>query len=167
MGRVGYRLRRRPSGPPAATATYWRIYCDNANGGSRIGIGEIEFRATAGGADLVPGLIITNNNNAAFLAIRSSDVFGSADAWRAFANDGSTSGWQSQTNNVNEWVGIHFAALVSVVEVAITCAYFDATHQTKDMHLQYSSDGVTWTTQKNFATQTGWALGEVRVLAGL
>lgn len=140
--------------PPSGYHRAWRVFCVNNNGDAIIRIEELEFRATAGGADQ------TSTTATDGRAISSS---GTASG----AFDNTTSQWNSATNT-NEWVGFVFAAAVKNEEITVKSGSVSAaTRSPKDMLFQYSDDGVTWTTQKTFASQTGWSASETRTLTAI
>lgn len=140
--------------PPSGYHRAWRLFCVNNNGDAVIRIEELEFRATAGGADQT-STVATDG--------RSTSSSGTSTA----AFDGTTTPWTS-VGNVNEWVAFIFAAAVKVEEIAVKSGSVSfATRSPKDMLLQYSDDGITWTTQKTFASQTGWGSQETRVLTAI
>lgn len=110
--------------------TSWRIYITASQAGGNNAIGEIEMRATFGGADQCAG----------GTAIKSVEQFGLL-ATAAFDNNTATA-WASN-NFTTAWIGYTFASAVDVLEVAIT-AWTDATFWSlapKDFQIQYSDDG--------------------------
>lgn len=115
-----------------AAHSTWVIGVMASQSGGSIAIGEIEMRATLGGADqCVVGS-----------AIASSASF-TAPASRAFDNNSATE-WSTTFFVVSAWIGFTFAAPVSVAELAIT-SWNDATGYTgapKDFYVAYSDDGM-------------------------
>lgn len=127
----------------------WRVFCLNNNGGtSFIELGEIEFRATAGGPDQTYP-IASDSGETQGRALCSSEGVGN-EAWRAFDNiTANLSPWAG-TSTANEWVGYVFPTPVEVKEVFITAPH-QLTRAAKDMLIEYTDDGVTWTTAASFS----------------
>lgn len=153
------------STPTVATAhSYWRIFCyDNNGSGSFTMLNEVQFRATSGGADQVPAL--TSDTSGPGTAICSSSAGAGNEAYKVFDNTFGTD-WAAPTLT-NSWVGFHFTSLVSVMEVALSSGSDFDVRYAKNMSLDYSDDGVTWTTQKTFPPQTTWGVNETRVLSAV
>lgn len=138
----------------------FRINVTAVDGSSFLQLDELEFRATAGGADqTVPiganysttdGRVLTNSDN------------GGNEAWRVFGNDSGT--WF--VLGTGAYVAFVFPAPVKVEEILMK-ASGSATQTPKDFTLDYTDDGATWTTQKTFPSQTGWTGGQSRVLAAI
>lgn len=138
---------------------YWRIWIKTIQVQSAYAsMTELELRATAGGPDqcnggtpIASGYYNTNTPSKAF-----DDITTGANYWVS----------QSAINGPR-WIGYQFANPVRVTEIAITAEDGTATsHQgdLKDFDLQYSDDGVTWTTIASYSNQTAWTNNEQRVL---
>lgn len=154
-----------PLAAPASGYHYaWRVFCVNNNGGtSGILVREIELRATAGGADQTAN-VGADPGTASGRVIKSTE-FASDEAWRAYDN---TSGLWFSNGTTNQYNGFVFPSPVKVEEITLQAHTSNMTRMVKDAHLDYSDDdGATWTTQKTFASQTGWAAGEIRTLTAI
>jgi len=151
--------------PPAGSHRFWRVFCSDNNGGSSfIILDEIQFRATPGGANLTAGATASYGGNTVGRVQYSSDV-GGDEAYNAFTGTGALWASNGTTNQYNGWV---FPSATPVQEVALTSGNGQAARAPKNMAIQYSDDGTTWTTQKTLAAQTGWAsTGETRVFAAI
>lgn len=154
-----------PYSPPASGFHRgWRLYCDNNNGGSSfITIDALEFRATSGGADQTNGAAGSALGNTLGRAVWSSHAIAS-EGYNCFTDNGSL--WHGNSTT-NQWCGFYFPAPVKFEEISITAPAGTPTRAPKDMHIQYTDEGDTWTTQKSLAQQTGWAAGETRVLPAI
>lgn len=120
---------------------YWRIYVTaNSSGTNSTEVAEVQFRAAAGGADQATG----------GTAIQQAGSTGVAA--RAF--DDSTATYWTDSTAYPKWVGYHFAAPVSVAEVAITSGGTSSNWVPNTFTVDYSDDGVTWVTLASFAGQT-------------
>lgn len=146
----------------------WRLFCQDNNGwATLIVVGEVELRATAGGADQTTA-ISADAGDSSNRALASSEAVGN-DAWRAWGDDGAVSCWAG-TSTTNEYIGIMLSTAIKVEEIAVTSGNTSHgdTRAPNQMHLDYSDDGgATWVTQKTFASQTGWGFGETRVLTAI
>ncbi len=134
--------------PAAGYARFWRIFCDTNNGdASFTQIGEIEFRATSGGADQTS--LLSSDTTSTLGRTVYSVTGGGAEAWRAFDN---TTGTWVATGTTNQYVGYIFTAPVLVAEVVITCP--TPARAPNNFKIQYSHDGSTWTSAKTLTGQT-------------
>ena len=136
---------------PHGDHAYWRLFfwCD-----SDPAIGEVEFRATAGGADQCSGGTPTASS------VKSATYPASA----AFNNDGGTTLWSADTNHKSAWLAYTFASPVAVAEVAITARGDGFASTTPErISIQYSDDGADWTTAWGITSQYSWGVGETRV----
>ncbi|MGE5501040.1 MAG: hypothetical protein ACM3W4_03845 [Ignavibacteriales bacterium] len=134
--------------PAAGYHRFWRVFCTNNNGGSSFTeLGEIEFRATSGGPDQTTNLGSNSNSTLGRIVGSQIDQF-NGEGYRAFNNDGSTSYWFA-SGTTNQWVGYIFTSPVTVHEALIT-APGQITRGGKDMKIEHSDDGVTWTTDATF-----------------
>lgn len=142
----------------------WRLDCaDNNGGASYIIVDNIEFRATAGGADQTAGMSSASyGGNSSGRVTYSSDMPG-GEAYNAFGGAGP---WWESNGTTNQWDGAIFPTPVRVQEVAVLSASGQANRAPQNMSLSYSDDGVTWVKKTTFAAQTGWAAGgETRILS--
>lgn len=156
--------------PEAANPTGYhrafRLFCANNNGSaSSIILDELEMRATSGGADQTSN-VGNSASNPGGRVVFSGQSAGN-EAYRLFNNITNTGNYWASGVTTNGWAGFIFPNPVKVEEIALTSANTAATRAPKDMELQYSDDGVNWTTQKTFAAQTGWSTNETRVLTAI
>lgn len=138
-----------------AAHSYWRWHFTANNGAANVVIGEIEARATVGGADQCTGGTVT-----------SSEPVGGWDGVKAFDNDIATGFAPNDTVNYG-YVQYQFASPVNILEYSITTCAGQATNTApKDWTLKYSDNGTDFTIEKTVTNETGWASGETRVYPG-
>ena len=135
--------------PPAggSSARYWRLlFPDGGTNGSRCGIGEMEMRSSAGGADLTAPdpsevKISANSSNSGSFSPRNAIDGGNSDFAGWFTADG---------QNLNSWLRYDFTTPVSINEISIS-ALGDGgswnTYAPKQITVQSSPDGTTWATE--------------------
>lgn len=142
----------------------WRLFVsDNDGTTSNIFLSEMEMRATAGGADQTANV---GTGSADGRVVFSTQLAGN-EAYRLFNNATGTDRWVASTST-DAWVGFIFPNPVKIEEIALTApSNTPATRNPSIFTLDYSDDGTSWTTQKSFATQTGWSIDETRVLAAI
>jgi hypothetical protein len=133
---------------------YWRVFVDTNSGDATfIAAAEIEFRATAGGADQCSG----------GTPIKSGEAIGN-EATRAFDDDGNTAWGVSGTTN--QWIGYDFGSAVTVAEAAWTSNTFDGATFARMPNLgslDWSDDGTNWTEATTFGLG-GWLNNTTRVI---
>jgi hypothetical protein len=136
---------------PHGAHAYWRILIDDNDNPDVAGIEitEIQFRATAGGADQATGGVASasNVNGAGFEAPKAFD-------------DNDTTYWRS--TYTPGYISYHFAAPVEVQEIAITASP-NPLNAPKNIFFQYSDDGSVWLNAWTVENQTAWMAGEQRV----
>jgi hypothetical protein len=151
--------------PPAGASTghrFWRVLGVRANGDSDvIAASEIEFRATAGGPNLVSG--------AGGTPIASAQYSGGFATPFAFDGNPSTA-WASPNGNrsfMNQWIGYDFGdgRAVDVKEVAWRSRSDSAAQSIGSGRLQWSDDGSSWTTSFNFTVDPLTANGQTSVIS--
>lgn len=144
----------------------FRLFCTNNNGGSAfITMDEMEMRATSGGADQTASVGLGGTTAG---RVTGTSLGSGNEAYRLFDNVTNTGNYWAGSSTTNQWVAFIFPNPVKVEEISLTAPNTSATRVAKDMLLQYSDDGgSTWTTQKTFASQTGWAASESRTLAAI
>jgi hypothetical protein len=135
-----------PETPPAAGFhRFWRVNASAVNGGTRLQIAELEFRATVGGADQAnSGRVISTAGSSADTSV--------------FDNNTATEGVILATSG---FFGYVFPSPVSVAQVAITGSA-NTTRSPKDFTIQSSDDGVTWATEKTVTGETTWTATQTR-----
>ena len=137
------------SGQAATPHKYWRINITASN--THASVTEIEMAAEVGGADLCSGG-----------SIIASGTYPASDCNTAYAFDDVTSGPNCWASNVSTsgWIGYSFANPVSIAAVRIWArVYYSQTP--RDFSIQYSDDGVTYTTVKSYTGITSWPNGFV------
>lgn len=140
----------------STSTRYWRIHITATDTNqTATSLGELQFRATVGGASLCTG----------GTASSSSDFDTSHAAAKAFDGTSSTI-WSSVVGGVPAWLE-YAMATASVVNQVVIAARDDTTStfgQTpKDFTVQSSTDGgTTWNDEWSVTGQTGWTIGEIR-----
>jgi hypothetical protein len=128
---------------------YWRLYITANNGNAYHCFAELEMRAQAGGSDQCSGGTAS-----------ASSTLGGFPASQAFDNTTATA-WASNGAESTSWVAYQFAAPVEVAEISLWGSGTPA-QSPKDFQLQYSADGVSWTTVATVTNETGWSAYEQR-----
>jgi YD repeat-containing protein len=131
-----------PSGPAGsgtvggtgtAPHAYWRLRMLSNTGGAIdqpwIDIAEIEFRATAAGADQATG----------GTAIESGHT--TNDMTNAFDNSGSTYWTAPNAQVFDSWVGYHFTTAVDVAQIMVQV---NGSYRPRDFVVESSDDGSAW-----------------------
>lgn len=139
----------------------WRLFViDNNNPGQVIVVGDVEFRETSGGPDLVDETQMTINSEGNAEGRWIANYSGGGACFNADQTD-----YWTGNSGVTDWVGWVFPDPVIVTEVAITGPDVDGLlgHQPRNMTLDYW-DGTAWVTKYTFAEETGWTRNETRVL---
>lgn len=135
-----------------AAHRYWRVYITLATGTPHLDISEIEFRSSIGGADQCNG----------GTAIYSAQTSG-FEASKSFDNTTSTT-WYIDQNSfpLPQWIGYDFGVgnAKDIVEFALTC--WAVSESPKDFQLQWSDNGVSWTSAIYRAGETWSATGQVK-----
>ena len=143
-------------GSPYGSHEFWRIYTMRPQTASDApAIGEIEFRATPGGADQASGGTAV-----------ADAVFGAGlEASKAFDNNATTLWSSTDKGLVNfAWIYYQFASPVEVAEFIIKSRH-DVAAQTSPRFfaLQFAdSSSGPWTTVLVPPSQIGWSLSETR-----
>lgn len=144
---------------------YWRVWVTANNGDATYtAIGELEFRATPGGADQ------TVFNATKALSGGSGSANAGAEDHKAF-NEATLTGW-TRTATGTCYVGYDFQLIgsgaVSVQQVAIqayTGGSFVPGRFPQSGSIDWSDNNVNWTTAGTFSGQTGWTSGQLRTFA--
>ena len=128
-----------------ANHRYWRVYSMIATDATYTQFAEMEFRATAGGAD-------TTSPGGTALGTASPQA-GTPAA--AFANDGSTTILQYAAIS-DVWCGYDYGAASGgwqdIVEVAMMGAIGNIARTPQEFRVEYSDDATTWTTAWTVST---------------
>ena len=137
---------------------FWRVHVTHVTGtgDNYCSIGELQFRATPGGASQTGGTVVAGAG---------------ANSPGAVFDGDPTSRWYASypisdpTNGANAWVGMDYGSSpVSVSEVALEP---DTGHESETptaFNLDWSDDGVTWNTQQTFTrdpAKAAWVTNEV------
>jgi hypothetical protein len=133
-------------------ARAWRLNVSANNGGGNTAIGELEFRATSGGASLCAGGVgmsskgpSTPTTYAAAFDGNTGTKFMAAGVWRLWYN---------------------FPAITDPAYVAVRAPHeFADSDSPRDFTIEWTVDGVTWTTAATITSQTGWTNSEIREFA--
>jgi hypothetical protein len=140
---------------PNPTATgglkpLWRINVTATESGT-LAVNEVEMRGSVSGADL------TGSGRP-----WCQTVGFSLPVTNAFDNNTTTTYHAAGASGV---IGYEFTDSVSVVELYIYPRSGTPAQAPKDFTLQYSADGVTWTTALSPAAQTGWTAAVPRTFS--
>lgn len=132
--------------PPGGGAEYWRVLVRKVQGAApqAVSIGEIEMRATVGGADQCSGGTAS-----------ASSVFGTLVAANAFDNNNTTR-WGSLTY-IPAWVQYQFAAPVSVGQLLVRspdAGNYASGQMPREFQLQWSTNGTDFFNAFVAPTQT-------------
>lgn len=141
---------------PAGTAYRWyRIYITANNGDATYtGIGDVQLRLTAGGANQS-----TNPANAS-ASTQFAAAPGNGSAYQAF--DGTlltTNGWATTGGSaVPSWLKYDFGAgnAKIITQAALWNQLGQTTRNPKDFVFEGSNDNSAWTNVGTFAGITGW-----------
>lgn len=130
---------------------YWRIYVTALNdGGSTVGIMEVELRTTAGGAD---------QTTSATPVLESSYFVAEDASYYPGANtvDGNTSSYWAGSINASTPHHIRYDLTTqkAIVQVAIY-PYPTSMYCPRDFKIQGSNDGVNFTDVKSFTSVAAW-----------
>lgn len=146
--------------PTWPAAPHWRVNITetHAASGFRFWIAEMQLRETPGGPSVATG------------GTPSASVqYAGNEAQYAFDGNPST-GWSS-TNNAAppQWLRYSLPSARTIAEVALQAG--DTTARAgrapAALQIQYSTDGVNWTTAKTYTGIPAWAAGEVRTFSTL
>lgn len=146
-----------------AAHRYWRILIHATDQLLATAVGELELRATPGGANQTgSGTALANGHYI-------SGVDGPHLPDYAFNNQNQADApywWQYNTSQgaFPHWLGYDFGAggEVEVEEVVIHARLRDTAHAPITFDLQHSDDGSAWTTEWSVWDEPVWANGEVR-----
>lgn len=130
----------------APTPLYWRMLCASS-GQPWVKFADLQFRATIGGADLVP-VCTAYDMSPSGIVIQSSNQGTGQEGWRAFDGDASgASAWTSAFGDSSSaFVGFRFPSPVSIAQVQYTTGAGSNFGGPTSWQLQTSSDGTSWST---------------------
>jgi hypothetical protein len=137
-----------------AAHRYWRCHVKQLTGGTATAFAEIEMRTALGGADQCTG---------GTPLVSHAPTSGTAAS--AFANDGTTTQCVV-TPTADAWIGYDFGAgnEKDIIEVA----YWGASGTNRSpgvWSVDWSDDGVEWTTAWRVESKTGWTTNVARVFS--
>jgi hypothetical protein len=144
--------------PGPGAHRYWRLIETHED--CRWAIGEMELRATVGGADETG----SGTSNA------SSEYSGSYPHIWAFNNGGTVLHWASASAGpYPSWISYDFGAGndVEILEVNIQSDNGDYTMAPKNFHFQYSDNNTDWTTYFTVVGEPTWTANESRVFVNV
>lgn len=140
-----------PPAPVSFGHAWWRLNITAKNGSTVVAVGELEFRATVGGADQANGGTAS-----------ASGTFSGFTPGGAFDNTGTTA-WASASSALPQWIAYHFTAPVVVKQILVMSRDSGASDQNPTAwDVQFSDDGTTWTTAWSNTTASAWAANESR-----
>jgi hypothetical protein len=142
-----------PPPSPHGAHSYWRVYVPaNRTQNGIWSVGEVQFRAAAGGPDQATG-----GTASAFSA--------ASPAGNAFDDDAATpSASTDATRGQAQWVRYAFAAPVEVAQVYLAARndIYGPDEGAGALEVQYSDNGTTWATAWAVSPVPVWAAGEAR-----
>jgi hypothetical protein len=138
-------------GPPLKQ--YWRVYVSADNGGSNVTIAELQLREVVGVAQTPSGGTPLSSSN--------------YSAGPSAAFDGNAATDWSANSGPPAWLGYNYGTGINkaIKEIAITntASGFWTSQSPTSFQVQWSADGVTWTTQFS-VTGVGWTgAGQTKV----
>ncbi|HET7095278.1 MAG TPA: discoidin domain-containing protein, partial [Thermomicrobiales bacterium] len=142
------------TGSPHGAHMYWQLVSIQSDGAGLAGAAaEVQFRATPGGANQATG----------GTASASSEYSATYAAAKAFDGNAATL-WATANGVAYSTLTYQFATAVEVAEASLT-ARSDGFANTTPAYTGwcYSDDGTHWTTAWR-DQQSGWSLGETRIL---
>lgn len=132
-----------------AAHAYWRVLFTKLDVGGDIWLDEVQFF-----------LGTTEQSATGGTALSGGDYSGIYPATQAFDKTNVNSGWASPSGVVPAWIGYQFPAPVDVDKVVLTCentaSASDELPQAGFIFIEYSDDGIAWTSL-GALTQTGTA----------
>jgi hypothetical protein len=145
-----------------AAHTWWRILITANNSDTYCALDEIEMRTTPGGVDqCIGGTAIASSSYTGDWGPDNcfDDVFGG----------GQGSSWSSATGaSFPHWIGYHFSSSVEITEVLLAFPMAGdggvrIAQSPRDFAIQWSDDGITWTTTSTFRGLNPMAFSEKRI----
>jgi hypothetical protein len=126
---------------------YFRLNCSAGNQAAQFAVGEVEFRASVGGADL------SGAAGGVFYSTQSSGN----EASKAFDNNNSTGYFSLSGAAYPQNLGVELEQRQTVVEASIIPYSGFPTYAPKDFTIEGSNDRSSWSTIITASSQTGWA----------
>lgn len=141
----------RPPAAPTEEHLYWRVRIARSWTGA-IGLGTVEMRTTPGGPTACVG----------GMGYAGSRYGLDYDGSKAFDGDEGT--FWANNNEAHDHIVYLFPSPVKIVEVALKSRPDGSQLQSpQDADVQWSDDGVTWTTSWAFRSLDQWTVNEQRV----
>lgn len=144
-----------PAAAPGGGAHYhWRLLFTAI--GSTSGyyeFAEVEMRSTAGGSD--------RTGSGLGFAVSSTDFDATLVAANAFDNNTATSWCTATSFQSGAWLQYVFNTAPAIAAVTLR-ADTSPQYAPGGFDIQYSDDGVSWTTAWSVTGQTGWTSGQTR-----
>lgn len=135
-----------------AAHRWWRIFITAWGGGFNPGVGDIQFRAVVGGPSVVAGGV----------AIADSSFSGANTPDKAFDGNAATV-WSAATGGVPHWIGYAWPIGNPVdIEEIRWIERADGGGWPSAVSVQWSDDGITYTTAWTYADAVAFAAGEAR-----
>lgn len=138
------------------TARYWRVRSTDTDvAGEYMAISELQLRSSLGGADLTTGKTAA-----------ASAAFGGYPASQAIDDNASTFWTTGSAAPPAEghWLSVDLGAgnEADIVEVVIAVRPDSFREDPRNLYVDYSSDGSTWTNSWSVASIDSWTAGESR-----
>lgn len=144
-----------PETPAQAAHKFWRVYCRANNGDTYTGLGEVYFRDVAG-VEFPP---------AGATVIKSGESPNGSLGYAVQAFDRNLSNRWETPIAVGAWIGLQYPTAVRVRRLSLTAGNQYPAQMMKNFDIQWSDDGVTWTTRWSQDNITAWGVAETRNFA--
>lgn len=137
----------------AVAHRYWRVLITTWSGAFFPGVGDIQFRSVPGGANVVAG----------GTALSDSDFSGGSVAANAFDGSAATV-WSAASGGANHWIGYRWGVGVTVdVQELRWTERSDGGGWPSAASVQWSDDGITWTTRWSYTDAVAFSASESRI----
>ena len=135
---------------------YYRIYIQSPVSGDYSQIGELEL-LNENGQDLFDLYTVEVSESSFHTAVFAGD--------KTIDNLLGNKKWTSKFGlHINSWVAYNFPVPVSPKTLTLSSAA-ETARQPKNFSIQYSSDGVNWTTMKSFSGISSWSSSEKKTFS--
>jgi len=139
---------------------YYRLYVTAIGSGSTFGLGEVELRASASGADMTnTGTGVAGTSGVGLARIVDNKWAVDADCYETFS--GAAPYWVSADLGTYTAEQAVFAAELAIYPPVTGTAE----RSPKDFIVQGSNDNATWTNIKSFSGVTGWTAGTPKIFS--
>jgi hypothetical protein len=127
--------------------------------GTELIIQEAEF--LIGGTDGVP--LLTSNTSASPIVVSASAIFsGTYDAWKAFDNTTSGTGWDTNSGAIPAWLKVDWGSGVINALSGFSMTPLGNSYAPKDFKIQGSNDDSAWTDLYTKTGEASWGSTEKR-----